>query len=282
MPFVDISSRARLLLHSMAGAGADGYIEDCMLPSLSAELGICASDLTGLKSGLSDPFLCLKTIYGHYAFSRRGKDRLHLSRIAVQALEQTANPAKFAQFLAERDASRLWDVFSAICEQHSRKPLEQLNRGIISGLAELAQEIYRADGNGSIADWAVSGIATDQRLEPAFERIVDIRGVGPKITSLLLRDIVLIHGIEDRVSLRDRLYVQPIDKWIRLIAPYVIEEPGIGDAADWILAGKLAKYARHGNVSGIRFNIGVTAFGTREARHPMNFDAALENLLASL
>lgn len=282
MPFVDISSRARLLLHWMAGAEADGYIEDCLLPSLSSELGACASDLSDLKSGLSDPYLCLKTIYSHYAFSRRGKDRLDLSRIAVQALEQTARPAQFSLFLAERDASRLWDEFSTLCEQQSRKPLEQLNRGVISGLAELAQEIYRTNGNGSIADWVVSGIATDERLEPAFERIVDIRGVGPKITSLLLRDIVLIHGLENRVSPIDRLYVQPIDKWIRLIVPYVIEEPDIGDAADWILAGKLAKYARHGNVSGIRFNIGVTAFGTREARHPMNFDTALENLLASV
>jgi len=172
----------------------------------------------------------------------------------------------------------LWANYLDICAERKKKPQEQLNLGPVAGIAELAQEVYRRDGVGSIAGWVHSGVAQTDRLEPQFLRMVDVRGVGPKLTSLFLRDVVFFFNLEERIDHSERLYVQPVDKWIRMIAPYVIDEPGIEDAADWILAGKLAKHTRHARISGVRFNMGATYFGMREIRSPEQLPHLLDSL----
>lgn len=274
----EISPRSSFLLRTLAGAWADRYLAESLLPSLSKALEAPAS-FEGIEEAFSDPFTCLKGIYLHYAFARRGKDRQELAEIAAGALDATTSKAEMGRLLAQRDASSLWLAFEEMCGDRGRKPMEQLNRGIVSGMAELAQEIYREDGHGSIADWVVDGIVRAKQVEPQFLRIVDIRGVGPKLTSVILRDLVYVYDLEERLHHADRLYIQPIDKWIRLLAKHIIDEPGIDRAADWILAGKLAKYARYGEVSGIRLNMGATLFGIVEAKSPQDFDNALDRLV---
>jgi hypothetical protein len=128
----------------------------------------------------------------------------------------------------------------------------------------------------------VQGVHHTDRIEPQFLRLVDIRNVGPKLSSLLMRDVTFLYGLEDQIDPVDRLYVQPIDKWIRLIAPYVCDDPGIEDAADWVLAGKISKYTRRAGVSGVRFNMGATFFGAREVRSMEEFPYAIEEMTAHL
>jgi hypothetical protein len=43
--------------------------------------------------------------------------------------------------------------------------------------------------------------------------------------------------------------------------PELTDQP---DAADWVIAGKMAKYARHLGLSGIRLNMGMTQYGASE------------------
>lgn len=276
---MEIKPRARTLLRAMANEWADVYVEEILLPSLLRAARAGSADIEPIKEALSNPYKCLEAIYSHYAFARRGKDRQELSDLAIEALHRTVRPEAMDKFLALADASILWETYEAVCQERRKKPMEQLNRGVISGIAELAQEIYRLDGQGSIAEWVLKGVVQTDRIEPEFLRIVDIRGVGPKMTSVFLRDVVFLYGLEERIDHIDRLYVQPIDKWIRLMAAEVIDEEGAADAADWILAGKLAKYTRHAGVSGIRFNMGVTAFGMREVRNTESFESAVERLL---
>lgn len=279
MPFVEIKPRALVLMRAMAGEYADLYVEDELLPSLQVAAQSSSPTLDDVKAALTDPFRGLRALYGHYAFARRGKDKHDLAALAIEALNRVVSPETFEQFLRQPHADSLWTAYEDVCRGRSRKPLEQLNRGIIAGLAELAQEIYREDGVGSVVNWIVRSINGSDRVEDEFLRMVDIRGVGPKMTSVFIRDVVFLFGLEERLDPVDRLYVQPIDKWIRLIAPYIIEEPGIAEAADWILAGKLAKYTRRAGVSGVRFNMGTTAFGSGSAHTPQRFHESIREIL---
>lgn len=264
----------------MSGPKADHYIGEVLVPSLARACR--ASHLVeALVSQLHNPYCCLEVVFGHYAFARRGKDRFELSEIALEALHRTSKEDNFENFLALDDAETLWNSFESVCRERNRKPMEQLNVGVIAGMAELAQEVFRLDGSGNIARWIVNCVEASGRIEPQFLRMVDVRGIGPKITSLFLRDIVLLFGLEDGLEHSDRLYVQPIDKWIRAIAPYVIDEPNADNLADWILAGKLSKYARRAGVSGVRFNMGTTWFGMREVRAPEFFDSAVRQVIRS-
>jgi hypothetical protein len=280
MPFVSISPGAQALLRALSGPVAERCLQESLLPNLRRGLRTDNNEPESLREAFGDPYRCLQCLFGHYAFSRRGKDRAELGELANQALQRTVRPEAFEQFLRQPDATLLWESYLQVCEERRKKPMEQLNRGVIAGLAELAQEIYRLDGLGSIAEWVVAGIVKTGHIEPQFLRMVDVRGVGPKLTSLFLRDIVFLYGLEERIDHADRLYVQPVDKWIRLLAPHVIDEPEIGEAADWILAGKIAKYCRHAGVSGIRFNMGASFFGGREIREPSLLQAALQTLRA--
>ena len=280
MPIPEMRPESVALFRAMSGPKADHYIGEVLIPSLARPCRT-SQTLEALKEQLQNPYRCLEMIFGHYAFARRGRDRFDLSEIALEALHRTSREDEFGNFLALDDAESLWTMFDIVCRERSRKSMEQLNIGVIAGIAELAQEIYRLDGSGNIAAWIVKGIQHTCRVEPQFLRMVDVRGIGPKITSLFLRDVVLLFGLEERLEHSDRLYVQPIDKWMRAIAPFVIEEPNAENLADWILAGKLSKYARKAGVSGIRFNMGTTWFGMREVRAPEFFESAVRQAIRS-
>jgi hypothetical protein len=266
-----------VLMRRIAGEYGDRYVGEVLLPSLARAARADAASIKDVRDALSDPYRCLEAVYAHYAFSRRGRDRNELAQIAVEALHQAVRPAAFEQFLNQPDASVLWDHYVEVSRRYRRKPMEQLNRGVIAGLAELAQEVYRCDGVGSIANWVFKGVLQTDRLESQFLRIVDIRGVGPKLGSLFVRDAAFIFGLEEQIDPIDRLYLQPVDKWLRLMAPYLGEDAE--DSADWVLAGKLAKYTRRVGVSGVRFNMGVTYLGSKVARVAESFDDVISDLI---
>lgn len=277
----DLRPETHALMRVMEGDHAEKFLGEVLFPHLGRAMGR-AAHRPEIAEGLMTAYGCLQAIYGHYAFARRGKDRADLSELAVAAFRQTTSTKTIEDFLERADGTSLWEQYEAVCTARGRKSLEQLNRGVIAGLAELAQEIWRSQGHGSIARWVVETVRQTRRIEPCFLRIVDIRGVGPKITSLLLRDLAEIYDLERELEAQDRLYIQPIDKWIRMIAPYVIEEPGAEDAADWILAGKLAKYTRRAGVAGPRFNMGASYFGAREVRQTEHFEESIGRLMRSL
>ncbi|MFQ3678558.1 MAG: hypothetical protein SNJ74_11515 [Fimbriimonadaceae bacterium] len=265
---VQLTREAEVLMNEMATVYATRCLDEMLLPTLGRTSGSRLLTVPAVQSALLDAYSCLETVYGRYAFARRGKERTELAAIAVEALRRTTSRDDFGQFLSLPDAGPLWDSFVAICREHGKKPMEQLNIGVVAGMAELVQELHQTRGSGSIVRWIVESVEESGRVEEIFVRITDVRGIGPKVASLLLRDTVLLFDLERRLHPLDRLYVQPIDKWLRLIAPHVVNEPNVDTMADWVLAGKLAKYCRKAGVSGVRFNLGASYFGSRDIRQP--------------
>lgn len=280
MPYVEIDPHSVAVLQAISGEVAQQYIESVLLPSLKRAMHLHGDSVSEIREGFSNPYRCLLGFYGHYAFSRRGKDREELGSIANVALKNVADESHFDDLLSRADGSVLWDAFDAECRERHHKNPEQLNRGLIQGMVELAQEIYRIDRVGSITEWIAKGVRDTRFIEPQFLRIVDIRGVGPKNTSTFLRDVVFLYDLEEGLDHANRLYVQPIDRWIRMLATDIVTEIDAASAADWIIAGKIAKYARHAGVSGVRFNMGATYFGTRYVREAAYLEESLEELLS--
>lgn len=278
MAYVELDPRSVAVMQALAGSYADQYIGEVLLPALARALRTESTQKSEIAKGFADPYLSLHAFYFHYAFSRRGKDREELAEFATLALKRCIKEHGFPSLLQMADGAVLWEKFDALCLEHGHKNSEQLNRGLIQGMLELAQEIYQIDEIGSIPGWIALGVRETGHIEPQFLRIVDIRGVGPKNTSTFLRDVAFVFDLEDDLDFANRLYVQPIDRWIRMIAEEVITEIDASEAADWIIAGKLAKYARYAGVSGIRFNMGATYFGVKEVRDPGRLESCLETL----
>jgi hypothetical protein len=262
----DVSREVAIVVREIADRYGPLYVQELLLPRLLQHLPVAERCEESARALLCDPIGCLRAIFSEYAFARRGKERHDLAQIAVEALKRATADRELVD---QEDAVFVWEAFEEVCQDRNQKPMEQLNRGVLQGLPELAQEIKQQGGSGSIALWIVDAARRTGRIENQFMRMVDVRGVGPKLSSLILRDVVYLFNLEDRIEPMDRLYFQPIDRWSRVVAEFVVED--YDDPADWILAGKLSKVARKSGAKGTLFNMGVTFYGTREVHSAEQF-----------
>lgn len=278
-PAPPLDPRALAIIRKMADDYGERYLTEFVLGHIQRIVKSEDATIDTVCNALDDPYQCLQIFFGHYAFARRGRDRDDLASLSNIALHRLRDEHGVDGLLNMRNGQALWETFANLCDERDRRANEPQNRGLLQGMLELAQECFRMEEPTSIAGWIADCAAGEGKLEEPFLRIVDIRGVGPKTTSTFIRDIVLLFGIEDQIEAADKIYIQPIDRWLRAIAKYVIPEPGMEKSADWIVAGKLSKYTRRAGVSGIRFNMGVTYFGQRVVREPERLESELKNLL---
>lgn len=256
------------ILQRIAGEKADKFQKEVLYPQLARAMRLPTATAQEVRDALADPYYAFRAMLGYYAFAKRGNDRLEYSGFALQALERVLGGKKenFSAFLASENApQQLWDAFVQVCQEHQRKVNEQLNRGLIEGLAGYAQRIYAEDEIGNI--WMViqQEIVRKGRVEPIYNEITEIKGIGPKVGSLVLRDMVALYDLESKIDPADYHYLQPVDSWIRRIGPLLSDEI-TADTADWVIAGKLSKLCRRNRVSGVRFNQGVQYLAIVELR----------------
>ncbi len=269
-PEQTLEPRAVALMHRLADEFGEKYINELVYQPIQRVARTGSADSDAIRDALGDPAACLKVFLGLYAFARRGKDRDDLSNSAITSVNRLFQSFEADDILNRPDGTDLWRIFEEVSAEKGKKPHESQNRGMIQGLLELVQEIYAEDGRGSIALW-IADAAQYGAVEEEFTRIVDIRGVGPKGTSTFIRDIVQIYDLEASVEPSNRIYFQPVDRWLRSIARLIVPEDKMAEAADWIVAGKISKYTRRAGVSGIRFSMGTTYFGQRVVRIPERF-----------
>lgn len=271
----EIAPEHRLLAEKLAGKWADLYVRELLFPALTSAGGAPVSNFKEATDVLDDHYASLALFFQNYAFSRRGKERVELASSACDALDLLADERGIEQVLLATDGKALWDRFCAICDERRIKNSEQLNLGPIAGVLELAQELYQAKPAHSISSWIHASINQSGRVEDPFLRLVDVRGVGPKNASTFVRDVVISYDIENRVHNADKLYLHPIDRWIRRFAALLIPEHCSGKVIDWVVAGKLSKFCRIAGVCGTKFNVGASYFGQQIVRQPDHFDASL-------
>lgn len=257
------------ILRRLSGEKAEKFQSEILYPQLARAMRITSSLPQDVRDVLAEPYYAFRAMLGYYAFAKRGNDRLEYSDYALQALENVLEGSKkegFLHFLAMPDAPQcLWESFVEVCNSNQRKTNEQLNRGIFEGLTGFAQRVYQEDDIGNIWTTIHQAIVRSGRVEPIYQQIVEIKGVGPKVGSLLLRDMVALYDLEPHIETIDYHFLQPVDSWMRRIGPMLTDELE-DDSADWIIAGKLAKTCRRNHVSGVYFNQGIQYLAIVEVR----------------
>jgi len=257
-----------IILSRLSGEKADRFQKEVLYPQLARTMRISGTSSQEVREALADAYYAFRAMLGYYAFAKRGNDRAEYSAFALQALDRTLKGKKenFSTLLASGSApQQLWEAFVQVCQENQRKVNEQLNRELIEGLAEFATRIYQEDEIGNIWTTIHQAIVRSGRVEPIYQQITEIRGIGPKVGSLLLRDMVALYELEPSIDAADYHYLQPVDTWIRRIGPMLTDELN-NDSADWIIAGKLSKLCRRNRVSGVRFNQGVQYLAIVEVR----------------
>lgn len=258
---------ARTAVRRLAGDRAERYQREVLLPSLARLTGAADPALSSVLDACESSLAVVRAFLGHYAFSRRGAVGESYAQIAVQALQNLyASQEAFERALRAPEPPSMWEAMLAECERRKKKPNEQLNRWMLDGLLALVHAIYHQDGVGNLFHWTRDRVIQTEQVHTVFDAIVDIRGVGPKIASLLLRDLAWLYRLEERIAPVDRLLLQPIDGWTRRIADLLSEEVSSETTPDWVIAGKLSKLARRCGVSGVALNMGIQYFGAIEVR----------------
>lgn len=256
------------IVNRIAGEKAEGFQKEVLYPQIARAMRIRSSLPQDVREAFADSYYAFRAMLGYYAFAKRGNDRVEYSGFALQALDLVlqGNKENFPAFLESGEApQRLWEAFVQVCQRNQRKVNEQLNRGLIEGLAGYAQRIYAEDGIGNIWSTIQRDIVRTGRVEPIYNTITEIKGIGPKVGALVLRDMVALYDLESAIDPADFHYLQPVDTWIRRIGPMLSDEI-TNDTADWVIAGKLSKLCRRNRVSGVRFNQGVQYLAIVEVR----------------
>ena len=57
-----------------------------------------------------------------------------------------------------------------------------------------------------------------KKLEEVYNELDDIWSIGPKIASLILRDIVYIYKLESYLTKESYYYLQPVDTWVHQVS----------------------------------------------------------------
>lgn len=247
----DAATSAALRL--IAGAPANCYITEKLLAPLGC------SDIETAVADLSIDKNSFRAVLSRYAFPRSDG----CADVALQALEQTLEGSDFIEFLESEDSEALWLSFVELCGDAELKVKEQEQRPLLDGFARFNMDVYHQTGESNLFIWFADEVEQTGRIDHLFERLVEIRGLGPKNASHILRDAAFLFDWEDKVHLADRLFLQPITSSLRHLAVQIIPECD-ERPADWVLAGKVAKYCRLADVSGVRFNMGAAYLGMPE------------------
>src|SRR5690349_18891100 len=146
----DVSPEVAIVVREIAERYGPYYVEELLLPRVLSHLPVSDRNEDNARALMCDPLGCLRAVFQEYAFARRGKERQELGHMATLALKKATSER---ELFNQTDSVFVWEAFEQVCAEEKQKPMEQLNRGIIQGIPELAQEIQAEGGSGSIALW---------------------------------------------------------------------------------------------------------------------------------
>jgi len=125
---------------------------------------------------------------------------------------------------------------------------------------DLVMDTLQRFKNKNLVSYSINKISL-KRIRELYEELRRIRGVGQKTASLFLRDLVYLFRLEDKVSERDVVYLQPIDTWVRKGLEKLLKLKGSEEE----LKKKVAKVLRKYSISvrdSIKFNMGLWYIGS--------------------
>lgn len=225
-----------------------------------------------------DPTEALKLFLSSYAFERQGRSPSY-GELAVRALNGVniiSNELADATDLA----ANVWREFCELGKFGDPKnqganpknsplwPGRDGSRPSDAISVALSHELDQDDHN--LYRFARRGVACNE-LDKAHATLQHIRGIGPKIASLFLRDVALDQNRSD-VRLRNRQLLQPVDIWLRRTAERLAQQTFANDKE---AAKKIVCLADGAGCSALLLNAGSWYFGSQIARTLQTLDEAL-------
>lgn len=192
----------------------------------------------------ADPRSALAFIFRYHAFARAGGEQAGYGEYAFNALQSIQSRAE-----GSIPATTLWDRFVDQCEMHDTGVNERVNRGVVTGLTELVND------KGNLFLWVESEIKQTATVESVFEELMNVKGIGRKIATFIIRDLVWFLGMEREIQDDDLQYLQPIDRWVRRVAEQLF--PELEGASREQIAAKVARQCVQNGISGAEFNQGA-------------------------
>lgn len=195
-----------------------------------------------------------------YAFERQGRDPAY-AEAAVAAIEKAIAKDQTEQgcYIGQTVRNEFLNLLT------TRKPnlkLNPLDHREERGCNCLWCAFYGENIIAIAKESLVNG-----EVKPFWERLQRIRGIGPKIASLFLRDVAVRYGLAPGT---DRHLLQPIDVWVRRTVRCMAKRDMLTDedVARWIVdnceESELA-------------NQGIWYFGSQIAQSEFRLRRALEN-----
>lgn len=171
-----------------------------------------------------------------YVFGRRGKGRDSLGENAAHAMR-----ASLGLCPPNRDVD------------------SQITR-TVEAVKSLCKELQLPLPQTPLEAWVASSFKQSGNLGVAFEALVQLSGVGPKAASAFLRDTLVLDEQDESVPWVERHLLVPIDRAHRLFLEHLLPEHAPAGTPDWVLSGKMAKLARHAQVSAAKLSLTLTEY----------------------
>ncbi len=272
----------RGLLETLAEELAERYIHDALLPTLAHLVNIPHPEKEAVLEALENPEKSFRAfLVGYGARKNFGADQATLARAYGIAMNDVIQRGSFEAFLQRADEDELYSAFETVWTSQGQKSPERF-QPLLNGCTGLAFEIYRQDSVGNVFGWVRDRVRFTRHLEPIFYRLKEIKTFGPKLSSLFLRDCVLLYDLERHIIPAERFHAQPVNAAVRFLAPFFVPEARDAKLADWVLAGKVAKYTRLMGISGTRFNAGCSYLLARMVPEFGGVKGAIKHIVESL
>jgi len=247
------------------------------------------------KNQFKDGYTALVCFLKNYAYERQGSPKAY-SEIAVECVSRYKGEKEW-EVPTEKDAEILWNYYKDIAKEEfnlikknkktgkeevkvnkSRNPMNNEKKdGIIDKLASeniqnLATHIRDliSKGNTQDAHYFFVGGKVGKESKP----IRGIRGIGEKISSFYLRDIVYLAGLDEK-NISDLYLLQPIDTWLEQTLKILFKSDVPQKLKE--KQTRIVDLCKESGVSSISFNQGAWVLGSQIAGEFKKFNRILND-----
>lgn len=217
-----------------------------------------------------------------YAFERKGRrpDYLYAGVDALLYCKQQNNN-NFTQVVI----NMIWQQFSQLLNNQRLNPknnplypstnpnkLQRLDNKL--SIIEFVIKHKIVEKNLTFASYLQNQIKNTRDIQNVFKLITNIRGIGGKIASFYLRDLVDVIRI-DLSNVENRLFLQPVDVWVERTLRILSKKSQLNrrEVADWIVTNSLSS----DNVNPEHVNMGIWFFCSQIITSEYNLNRVLDN-----
>jgi len=215
----------------------------------------------------------------NYAYERQGAPKAY-PKIAIKCISNKYKKGENWIIPTETDVKNLWEDYRNIAisdfnmlsknseeaKVNKRNNPMNKNGGVINKLNSLKIP--------NIAVY-VRDLLCDSNIAKAYKFLINIRGVGEKISSFYLRDIAYLSNLEENDIKEDLYLLQPIDTWLEQTLKVLFNNEFPNSLQD--KQKKIVKLCEESEVSSISFNQGAWVLGSQIAGEFESFKRAINS-----